>query len=262
MVENLRAILVCVDYSDILAITLPRMRHHFKEMLVVTTATDLGTVQVCDENGIRWWCTSSFYADRAVFNKWRALEEGLELFGRHGWMCLLDADVIWPKDAKLPDLQVGQLCSPLRRMLVNPIPQSFDDLIRQVDNERGWQFCPIHRNVNEWAGYSQIFHAADPVLGSPPWHDIDWSHAGGADSFFQAKWAKENKVRPDWECLHIGNAGENWFGRTSPRLDGSVPEKRAENLRETDELWRRRAERRRQGLDQFEPERIRPSGTT
>ena len=171
-------------------------------------------------------------------------------------MCLLDADVIWPRNAKLPDLQVGQLCSPLRRMLVNPIPQSFDDLIRQVDNERGWQFCPIHRNVNEWAGYSQIFHAADPVLGSPPWHDIDWSHAGGADSFFQAKWAKENKVRPDWECLHIGNAGENWFGRTSPRLDGSVPEKRAENLRETDELWRRRAARRREGLDQFAPERI------
>jgi hypothetical protein len=65
-----------------------------------------------------------------------------------------------------------------------------------IPPENEWTKYPIHRNTKEWAGYSQIFHADDPVLGQPPWYDISWSHAGGADSAFQHKWTEDKKIRP------------------------------------------------------------------
>src|SRR5205085_1870944 len=85
--------------------------------------------------------------------------------------------------------------------------------IRPYPPESLWHQFPIHRNVSEHAGYSQIFHLKDTHLPRPPWHDINWVHAGGADSFFQQLWPKENKVRPTFSVLHIGDAGLNWMGR-------------------------------------------------
>lgn len=212
----MRAILVCVDYSDLLAITLPYNRHHFDEVMVVTDLTDDASRDVALANDASVYRTDAFYRDGADFNKWRALEEGLDEFGRSGWLCIMDADVLWPK--VLPpgfreSLTVGKLYTPLRHMFHNvqqPIPQEAD-----------WQRYPAHQQFNEWAGYSQIFHADDPVLGEAPWHQIDWRTAGGADSFFQQKWSRENKIRPAFNVLHLGEAGLNWCGRATERVDGS-----------------------------------------
>jgi hypothetical protein len=90
-----------------------------------------------------------------------------------------------------------------------------------IPGEEDWPQFPLHPQQVEWAGYSQIFHASDPVLGSPPWHETNWRHCGGADSFFQAKWSSANKVRPPFEVLHLGPAGVNWCGRAVPYVDGS-----------------------------------------
>jgi hypothetical protein len=237
------ALVVSVDYGDLLAVTLPYNQHHFDRVLVVTSPHDVETQRIAEG---RCFVTNSFYANGAVFNKWLALEEGLDCMGRCGWICLLDADVLWPKDARLPELEIGKLYAPLRRMLMQP-PIPF-----RVPPERTWKSFPVHRNVNEWAGYSQVFHSADPVLGSPPWHECDWKHAGGADSFFQAKWWPENKVRFSWDCLHIGEAGANWFGRATRTLHGEDPAGAVEKRAAVARLW---AERRTKG---FAGERIPP----
>ena len=104
-----------------------------------------------------------------------------------------------------------------------------NNVVLPLPDESDWNQYEIHRNVNEFAGYSQIFHASDPVLGNAPWHETNWKHAGGADSFFQRKWKKENKIRPDFEVLHLGHAGRNWCGRTTDYLDGSKHEKKGEH---------------------------------
>ena len=44
----MNAILVCVDYSDLLAITLPHNRHHFNKVMVVTTPEDKDTIRLCE----------------------------------------------------------------------------------------------------------------------------------------------------------------------------------------------------------------------
>ena len=217
-----KAVIVCVDYSDFLAVTLPYNRHHFGDVHIVTSMSDEQTIDVAGDYNAHLWRTDLFYADGADFNKWRALEWALDSIGRDGWLCLMDADVLWPKSIQY-DFEPGKLYSPMRRM--------FKDLAKPIPQESEWTRYPIHRDVNEWAGYSQIFHGSDHHLPAPPWHETNWKHAGGADSFFQFQWEPASKVRPPFEVLHLGEDGANWCGRVTPRLDGTMPDDSTERQR-------------------------------
>jgi hypothetical protein len=189
-------------------------------MLVVTSFADHSTVKIACEYGADVWQTDLFYKGGAVFNKWAALEAGLDVLGRRGWLSIMDADVLWPQEAsamlELVDLQQGNLYSPFRRML-DPLPVPF-----VVPEEVDWHRLPRHPQTREFAGYTQLFHADDPVLGPPPWHQVDWVHAGGADSFFQEKWPPSRKIRLPFDVLHLGPAGVNWCGRASTLADGDT----------------------------------------
>jgi hypothetical protein len=245
----MRAILVSVQYSDILRLTLPYNRHHFSECWIVTSPADYPNVEpIARANSAKVVVTDLFYRSGARFNKFAALEHGLDIMGRHGLIAILDADVVWP--STLPPgagpgaFQVGKLYGPRRRM-VEPVPG-------QIPPEHTWSRYPLHPQQREYAGFSQIFHAEDPHLGPPPWHQTDWLHAGGGDSFFQAKWPESEKVRPPWEVLHLGPAGVNWMGRASAYVDGSVPEDGGRKITELRRLIRART----QGPDRFRAEKL------
>jgi hypothetical protein len=267
----MNAILVSVGYDDLISVTLPYNRHHFSRVMVVTTPGSRDG-EVAKKNDCEVFETTSFYDNGATFNKWKGLELGLDALGREGWLCLMDGDILWPKKIEWVEhpngvtltyeyfaMTAGQLCSPLRRMLVDP-PMPF----LRPPSEESWQMLPLHRNVGEHAGYTQIFHASDEHLGSPPWHEIDWKHCGGADSFFQAKWGsridwkpgmpqeESCKVRPPFEVLHIGPAGENWWGRATRRLDGTMSIDAQEKAAKTAGIWSGRRERQREGLDPYQ----------
>lgn len=208
-----RAILISVDYADLLAVSLPHNRHHFEEVTVVTSTADVATQQIAAPFAYVVK-TDLFYEQGAIFNKWKALEYGLDCMGRYGLICVMDADVLWPKEIPKIDYNPECLYSPLRRMMI--------DTSKPIPPERLWPKFDLHPNVDEFAGYSQIFHATDHHLGPAPWHETNWKHAGGADSFFQFKWPPSHKIRPPFEVLHLGEAGENWCGRVTPYLDGGV----------------------------------------
>jgi len=246
-VTNLRAIMVCVDYEDLLAVTLPYNRRHFSEVWVVTNSiTDGATARVARLFDARLFHTDAFYRNGADFNKWLALEEGLDAMGRSGWLCIMDADILIPKGVRIGAygkdgvsltvangtratvLAPGNLCTPLRHMspLTPPVP-----------HEESWPQYPIHPNQGEFAGYMQIFHADDPALGTPPfnalnnpWYETNWRHAGGADSFFQRKWSREKKLRPPFNVMHVGTTGINWCGRAQPYVDGTSPQEAVERV--------------------------------
>lgn len=210
----MRGVTISVDYSDLLEITLPYNLHHFKDFYVISTPDDLATHSVCSRNGVTCLKTNLFYENGAVFNKWAALEWGLDQIGRYGWLCLIDADVLWPKYIPEWNMKIGNLYTPMRRMAYE---------IAGV-NLGVMDVChyPLHKYQAEFAGYTQIFHADDPHLPDPPWHQIDWKHAGGADSYFQMMWPIPNKVRPPFECLHLGEDGQNWCGRVTKYTDGTI----------------------------------------
>jgi hypothetical protein len=228
----MRAVVVSVDFSDLLALTLPVNRRHFEQVYVITTPADRATQDVADRNGAVVWETNAFYRNGAVFNKWLALEECLDAIGREGWLCHLDADTLWPQHVPAFPREVGFLYTPLRRI--------YDPIRLPLPPESEWSDYPVHQNIHEWAGYSQIYHASDPHLGLPPWHETNWKHAGGADSVFQWKWPPAHKVRPPFEVLHLGPAGENWMGRVTPFLNGSVPAEADGRRRQLADVWRGR----------------------
>lgn len=218
----MRAILVCVEYDDFLAITLPYNRHHFSEVMVVTTPDDLATHQIAIENKAQLYITRAFYEDGAAFNKWRALEQGLDHFGRTGLMCIMDADVLWPKQCTYWNYQPGYLYTPKRRMCAALQADANGEVT--IPPEHTWQQYPYHRYLKEWSGYTQVFYATDHHLPVPPWHQTDWIHAGGADSAFQRRWPSDKKLRPGFEVLHLGSGGRNWCGRVTARIDtGQIP---------------------------------------
>lgn len=246
----LRAIIVCVDYADLLEITLRYNRHHFCDVCIVTSFSDPETVRVARANKANYYQTNAFYTGGANFNKFAAMEEGLDFMGRYGWICIMDADVLWPKyidwsfnPCELPfegpertvnTLRPGYLYTPLRRMC-DPIPQF-------IPHEPYWPQYPLHPQQVEWAGYTQIFHASDSHLPAAPWHETNWKHAGGADSFFQKLWPEHMKKRPPFTCLHLGPAGTNWCGRVTPMLDGRKPEQAPDRLFQLRRYMRRRRE--------------------
>src|SRR5689334_22908441 len=108
----MKAILVSVDYADLLAMTLPYNKHHFDEVFVITSNADNATKQVARENHCPYLATDSFWDDGAMFNKWKALEEGLTVMGRDGWICIMDADILWPKAVEVIDKGDTLLLSP------------------------------------------------------------------------------------------------------------------------------------------------------
>lgn len=227
----LRAATVSVGYAEELNVSLTYNRKHFDEYLVVTDREDSDDAKVAESHGCCVCWTDAFYRNGADFNKWLALEEGLDAFGRGGWLCMLDADTLLPRDLEIKAnytatmfrcrghnvlIGIGMLFSPRRRMLV-------DYNLAALPAESEWDKLPLHPNVAEHAGYCQVFHGSDTKLPTPPWYETNWRHAGGADSFFQARWPAEQKCRPRWDVLHLGPAGRNWCGRVTRKADGSSP---------------------------------------
>lgn len=253
----LNAILVSVDYTDFLRLTLPWNRRHFDRVMVVTsTADQVNVLPVARENGCQVYATDSFYCDGANFNKWAAMEEGLDALGREGWLCIMDADVLWPREIDygwwrgVMEGGPGRLFTPRRRMCeaVPPV----------LPWEGEWGRYPLHPQQREFAGYTQIFHADDPVLGPAPWHQTNWRHAGGADSFFQAKWSEKNKVRPPFEVLHLGPAGTNWCGRATNYLDGRTNPLMGRRRQQLQDYMAGRRRGRAPGDDPFAHEKLPP----
>jgi len=210
----MKAIICCVEYDDFLTITLKRNIDLFDKVLVVTSFEDVATQDLVASYypKCQLHITDAFYNNDALFNKGAAMEEGFDILGRDGWIAILDADIILPKDFKkyYEQLYFPFLYVPYRKMLYDPT--NYHDALDW--NELG------DKLEYEFAGYCQIFNGYDPVLEQRPWYSDEFTHAGGCDSLFQAKWSIGRRIRPDWRVLHLGPADRNWCGRCTDRLDG------------------------------------------
>lgn len=234
----MRAVIVSVNYGDLLQITLPQNMHHFTNVTVVTTASDAMTCEVATALQCQVIQTELFYADGAWFNKFKALEYALDSVGRRGWLCLLDADIILPPSLGKFHPEIGKLYSPLRKW--------WPDITRPAPPAERWSTLPYieDRKSNCFAGYTQIFHADDPVLVQSPWHRVDYDNASDGDTDFSRKWAKCNRVRPQFDVLHLGDIATNWCGRAAAYTDGTVPPDAASKMCAVDAFLQSRKKRK------------------
>jgi len=243
----MKALTVCVEKDDLLALTLPANAPHFEEVLVVTAPWDAATIGLPEALGltnVRVFTTDAFYRREVdVFNKGAAIEEGFDQLGRDGWIAVVDADTMLPatfwcagvgesgevwlgdtNHAAAPLFRPyapGNLYVPRRRLC-----HKLADYRGQVD----WSEFPLATEAG-FPGFFQLFHGADPrLVDRRPWYGTQWVHAGGCDDDFAQLWPPARQVRLPIEVLHLGPTDCDWHGRASPYADGSRHPKAAERL--------------------------------
>lgn len=99
--QKLHALTVCVHYADYLWEVLSN-HHHFEDCTVVTCRDDQQTKDLCAAAGLR--VIESDYAGPSgacfdsAFAKAPLINEGLQQLPQDGWVVILDADLLLPRN--------------------------------------------------------------------------------------------------------------------------------------------------------------------
>jgi len=206
-------IIACVGFGDLLEITLPNISKTFEKVIIITDFDDKETYDISSNfKNIEIFKTNIFYERDASFNRGAAYEEILDKIGRTGWICFLDADILLPDNIQFGDIEIGNIYAP-RRIIVKET--------KDLSNPSRWGWPPKDEGY-EFPGYFQLFNGDDPVLTELPWYSKDYGHVGCSDTKFQARWTRDKHKRLNFNVLHLGADGENWFGRVTPRIDGKI----------------------------------------
>ena len=209
---QLECVITCVNYDDLLGITLPQAMYALAlEPVVVTSMADERTCRCVRRYGGRLFQTDRFYRNGAAFNKAAALNAIIksDILSLHGWILMLDADIF------LPDR--------MREAIEREVKDKgclYGAPRIHCPDKKAWEaqkFEPMTWKTTETPGYFHLFWA--PNI-QQPWYDESYEHAGGYDSLFQKRWDKAHKVRLSFPVIHLGRLGQNWFGRRTKRWDG------------------------------------------
>jgi len=165
------AVQVCVDFADLLQHTASVNRSQFDRFLVVTHPEDYETLQVVQDLDLECLTTETFYDNGAAFNKWAAMQEGLDYVSHDGWTALLDSDVFFPSGWRSQiHLHEDKIFCPRRRSVRR---------LRQVPEEKNWK--RVRQVANEpFAGYSLIFHRRSRYCPDVQLFrsDLEWAGTG------------------------------------------------------------------------------------
>lgn len=236
---KLEAIIVCKDYADFLAETLPLNLSHFDDVVVVTHPDDKETQAVCAKNSVECVKTTVFHDNGDDFNKGLAINVGKDHLKGNGWYLHLDADMVLPHRfrhmldrARLDPKNIygadrvnvygfeawkrleNNLYHPYeQRWFIDPgychqekPPENTRFGARVVHMEYGW--VPI--------GFFQLWHSSHSAR-----YNYKRGAAAGTDVMFPTQWPREHRVLlPEVVCYHLDSEpkhgiGTNWHGRKS-----------------------------------------------
>lgn len=196
-------------YARTLEICLPRNMRHLVSCHVITKPGDPCLEVARSVPGVHVVETDAFTrpgvnGEVPKFNKGLAVEEaGFDVMGRHGWIFILDADVLLADALPFERLDPRKIHGMRRRVLEDPNRwhPGFDWNLAKKHPD----FAPI--------GFAQLFHADAPALaGKRPWYDVSFPHAGGGDAAFLDHFPSADRVMLRSECLHLGPVDSHWFG--------------------------------------------------
>lgn len=229
---QIEAVIVCENYGDFLAETLPRNMPYLDHIVVVTSPHDKETQGVCSQYSVECVQTLCMHEHGAAFNKGRAINLGLGHLKGLGWILHLDADIILPHNFK--DLLH-------RAQLVKENLYGADRI-----NARGYNHFHNHKHkltphysdgyfieppnefplgariVHREHGYTPIgyFQLWNKCMGKR--YPINQGTAEHTDVLFAAQWTRNQRVLlPEVIVTHLESEhcemGKNWNGRKSKR---------------------------------------------
>jgi len=227
----LECVVVCVNFSDVLAHTLPLNKGHFDRMIVVTDPADLATWAVCRHHHVQCISTNDFYRDEQAFNKGRGINAVLNLLSKRDWLLHMDADIVLPPRTRdflqrIVSLDPASIYGIDRMMcpsfedwmghVTNPTCQHADEIFvvpepfpmgARVAKLGDEGFMPI--------GFFQLWNAA--VSGITSYPDTHGT-AGRADMLFSLQWPRGRRsLIPEIIAIHLEGplvpGTKNWRGR-------------------------------------------------
>ena len=92
--QKLEAVIISVNFADMLSITLPKNKRHFDNIIVITDEKDKETIKVCEKEGIDYHATGAFYHKGDKFNKGLAIDVGFRFLKHFNWVGTVDSDII------------------------------------------------------------------------------------------------------------------------------------------------------------------------
>jgi hypothetical protein len=245
----LEAVIVCVNYSDFLAHTLPANRSLFNNMVVVTDIKDAATLAICNKYNVRCIQTDAFYKNGG-FNKAAGINEGLKVLHQTDWVVHLDADILLPpltrhileKTPLDPTKIYG-----IDRLMCPTYPawMNYYESVESV--HQGWAFT----HLNHFPAGTRLVQYGEYLPegeGSPDgwvpigffqmWRPQAISHAPypekhGAADRTDVQHAKRydrahRELLPEIVAIHLDSEdapmGSNWSGRKTARFGSQPPE--------------------------------------
>jgi hypothetical protein len=230
----IEAVVICVNYADFLAWTLPANRNQFDRMVVVTTPDDTATQKLCETYDVECVQTDVFTADGDVFAKAKGINAGLKRLTRNGWVVHMDADIYLPPKTRrvisnLP-LDSGKIYGCDRLMC-----PSAQDFARYLDAptpiQEGWVFVhptafPVGVRIAQYmepgGGYVPIgyWQMWNPKGSGTHFYPETHGTAARTDFQFGASWPRERReLLPEVIAIHLESApgmALNWEGRVTP----------------------------------------------
>lgn len=248
----IECVVVCVNYSDFLAHTLPHNKQHFDHMIVVTTPEDKATQDVCTHYNVECLTTREMTSNGDPFNKAKGINVALQYLSKRDWVVHLDADMY------LPPLTRGILerinldknnIYGIDRMMCPTFEAWIDYIKKPTPTHTGWVYIhptifPMGVRIGEFMsdGYEPIgfFQMWHPNTSGVKLYPENHGAADRTDVQHAKKWARKNRalipeiigIHLDSEDLNLKEMGKNWNGRKTkefgyspiaPKKESRVP---------------------------------------
>ncbi len=226
---KLECVIVCREYSDFLAYTLPHNKQLFDRLVVVTSTEDKKTAKLCEFYHVK--CVICPALSLPGMFKGDAIEVGLRHLDCDGWVLHLDADIWLPPQTRRllerarldPTMVYGADRFNVRgpkawmKFLRSPKLQHENEAYIHLSNHDFEVGTRVMAHDTGWVpiGFFQLWHPKrSGVRNYPTAH----SDAGRTDMLFSKKWPREKRgFIPEIVCYHLestdATGGANWRGR-------------------------------------------------
>lgn len=231
----LEAVIICVNYADFLAHTLPYNKVLFDRVVVVTDTNDKATQNLCEHLNIECAKTDVFYENGDKFNKGKGINVGLDRLSKKGWVIHMDADIyLAPQTRNILENIQDELHEDMIYGIDRMMCPTYKDWINYIENPKpmheGWIYVhtgifPVGVRIAEYTnkgwepiGFFQMWNPkGSNVFTYPDQHGA----ADRTDVQFAKKWERRNRqllpeilsIHLDSESLNLNAMGKNWNGR-------------------------------------------------
>ena len=238
----IEALVVSVDYADYLHFFLDFNIRYFDHLIVVTDIHDNATIDLCKKyDGVECVQSKRLYENGDLFNKGKAINDGIDKLWGTGWVVLMDSDIIL-----LPNFRKTFIARLDKNKLYGiPRKECHTYEWKQYLHGNKLQRKHIFKNLDfvncsgkfkhspkqkktikkygsrsgtKILGYLQMFHHSNFNNKNEYKYSERYGHAGTSDIIFMQKWASKNrKVLRHMTAIHLahGKPASNYRGRKS-----------------------------------------------